>query len=119
MGVLANLRHERDRLYQLIDETAARGVIILSGDRHAAGIYVRENVADYPIYEVTSSSLNLAFADALSEAGPYRIGEMYAPANYGAIEIDWQAGAIALEIRDEAGQPVRAHGLTLSEITRQ
>lgn len=107
---------ERDRLYRLIGETSATGVVLVSGDRHSSGLYVREDVAPYPLYEITSSSLNLSFRDENNEPGPHRIGDMYAPVNYGVIGIDWDAGAVALEIRDAAGVPVRTQSIAFGEI---
>jgi alkaline phosphatase D len=107
---------ERDRLYGLIEETGATGVVLVSGDRHSSGLYVRDDVAGYPLYEITSSSLNMSFADENNEPGPHRIGDMYAPVNYGVIELDWEAGEVALQIKDEAGAVVREQRVSLAEI---
>jgi len=108
---------ERERLYRLINETNAEGVVIVSGDRHSSGLYVRDDVARYPLYEITSSSLNLSFRDENNEPGPHRIGEMYAPVNYGVIDIDWDAGEIALRIKDIDGATVREQAFDLADIS--
>lgn len=110
------LPHERERLYALIRDTGAEGVVLLSGDRHSSGLYVREDVAPYPLYEITSSSLNMSFAEENNEPGPNRIGEMYALENYGVIGIDWEAGTLALDIRDMDGETVRTVSVPLAEI---
>jgi alkaline phosphatase D len=110
---------ERDRLYRLISETEANGVLIVSGDRHSSGLYVREDVTPYPLYEITSSSLNMSFSDENNEPGPHRIGDMYALTNYGAIAIDWEAGSLALQIKSETGQTVREQIVSLSAIGAQ
>lgn len=107
---------ERERLYDLIAETGANGVVLVSGDRHSSGLYVREDVVGYPLYEITSSSLNMSFRDENNEPGPHRIGDMYAPVNYGVVALDWQAGALALQIKDEAGAVVREQRVDLSRI---
>ncbi|MBI1263402.1 MAG: alkaline phosphatase family protein [Alphaproteobacteria bacterium] len=107
---------ERDRLYGLIRETGANGVVLVSGDRHSAGLYVREDVIGYPLYEITSSSLNMSYRDVNDEPGPHRIGDMFAPENYGVIGIDWEAGALNLEIRDNTGAVVREQAVALSQI---
>lgn len=104
---------ERDRLYRLIDESRAQGVVLISGDRHSSGLYVRDNVTDYPVYEITSSSLNLQFRDENNEPGPHRIGQMYAPANYGVIRIDWRAGQLALQIKAIDGTVVREQSIVM------
>ena len=107
---------ERTRLYDLIGETGANGVVLVSGDRHSSGLYVREDVAPYPLYEITSSALNMSFADENNEPGPHRIGEMYAPVNFGVIGVDWEGGELALQIKDEAGAVVREQRVTLDSI---
>ena len=101
---------ERARLYALIDETDANGVIMLSGDRHSAALYRKEGVSDYPLFEATSSSLNLPGArwramsgDTYVEPGPNRLAGMFFEANYGLIEIDWDAGAVTVSIRGQDG----------------
>ena len=57
----SNFPQERERLFSLIQETKANGVVLLSGDRHLSEISVldREDFA-YPLYELTSSGLNSA-----------------------------------------------------------
>jgi alkaline phosphatase D len=107
---------ERDRLYRLVGETGAEGVVFVSGDRHSSGLYVRDDVAPYPLYEITSSSLNLSVRDENNEPGPHRIGDMYAPVNYGVIEMDWDAGQIALQIKDIDGAVVREQVVDMGEI---
>jgi len=86
---------ERARLYKIITETGANGVIMLTGDRHSAALYRKEGVNDYPLFEATSSSLNLPLRAWLDpnqpfaqEPGPNRRGDMVIDANYGLIEID-------------------------------
>jgi alkaline phosphatase D len=107
---------ERDRLFRLINESGAEGVVFVSGDRHSAGLYRRDDVASYPLYEITSSALNMASNRQNTEAGPYRLGQMYSPENYGVIGIDWDAGRLSLEIRDMDGDAVRQETISLAAI---
>lgn len=103
------LPSERARLYALIDETNANGVIMLSGDRHSAALYRKSGVSDYPLFEATSSSLNLPASrwrepgETYMEPGPNRLGDMIYDANYGVLEIDWTAGAVEVSIRGDDG----------------
>jgi alkaline phosphatase D len=53
-----NLPRERDRLLRLIAATGAKGVILLSGDRHSGALYRLERPGSYALVEITSSSLN-------------------------------------------------------------
>ena len=53
-----HLPAERDRLYALLRETGANGVVMISGDRHRGGIYRHDDALGYPLLELTASSLN-------------------------------------------------------------
>lgn len=114
---------ERARLYKLITETDANGVVILSGDRHSAALYRKEGVHDYPLFEATSSSLNLPASrwreqsgETYVEPGPNRLGDMIYDANYGVLEIDWEAGAVDVSIRGADGETLLAEKLDLSSL---
>ncbi len=111
------LPQERSRFYNMLEETGAGGVILMSGDRHSSGIYVREDVIGYPLYEITSSSLNMSFRDENSEPGPYRIGEMFAPVNYGIIDVNWAGQSVNLEIRDANGGVAREVVIPLNDLS--
>lgn len=107
---------ERLRLYALLRESAAENLVVLSGDRHRAGIYRHDEALAYPLYEITSSALNMPIPEASEEAGPLRLGETYTGANYGRIDVDWEAGRLWLQILDESGRVVRAQDLALERL---
>lgn len=107
---------ERDRLFRLINESGAQGVVFVSGDRHSAGLYRRDDVASYPLYEITSSALNMASSRENTEPGPNRLGRMYSAENYGVIGIDWEQDQLSLEIRDMDGGAVRQESISLTAI---
>lgn len=102
-----NLPLERQRLVDLIAETGAEGVVLVSGDRHVGALYRLNEDVPYPFYEITSSGLNMAYAHN-RDIGPLRLGEVYGQDNFGTIDIDWQAGEITLSIRNMIGLPVRS-----------
>ena len=110
-----HLPAERERLYGLLRETAANGVVIVSGDRHRAGIYRHDEALDYPLLELTASSLNSPSSSG-EEAGPYRLGPTYRPENYGALSIDWAARSVTLEVRGIDGEHVLAETLDLDDL---
>ena len=109
------LPRERDRLYEVIQRTGAEGLVVLSGDRHRAAIYRRDEVIGYPLYEITSSSLNLPSSLA-EEPGPFRLGPSYRPENFGALEVDWAAGTLRLEVADIEGETVLSHTIDLETL---
>lgn len=99
---------ERERLYNLINETGATGVIAISGDRHTAFLYRKEGVISQPLYELTASSLNLSFSDESSEMDAAQLGSGYAKTNFGSIGVDWEKGEALLAIHAEDGATVRS-----------
>jgi alkaline phosphatase D len=111
-----NLPLERDRLFDLIASTGANGVVFLSGDRHAGALYRRTEGVAYPLHEITSSGMNMLRPDQ-PEPDPPRLGELYGGENFGAIDIDWQAGEVTLSVRAMDGEPVREVSFSLAELT--
>jgi len=104
---------ERQRLFSLIAETKAKGVIMLSGDRHHAELSVLEGgPSGYPLIDLTSSSLNRPRAHP-NEVNEHRRGPMVGTSNFGTIDIDWAAGAVVLRIVDEHGVPRIEHPVSI------
>ncbi len=103
----ATMPLEQQRLYRLIRESEAKGVVFVSGDRHSAFLYRDEAALPYPVSEITASSVNVAFGETTTEMDRAQVGEGYPPENYGAIGIDWDAGTVSLEIKSNSGETVR------------
>lgn len=109
-----NFPHEQRRLFDLIRATDARGVIFLSGDRHRAAAYRRSDIGPYPLYELSSSSLNAGVASRQPEMDPGRLGgRLYPGENFGEIQIDWARGVVNLDIMSLPGA-ARVRGVTLA-----
>jgi alkaline phosphatase D len=90
MDEWGNYPLERQRLFDLIKNTAARGVILLSGNVHFSEIS-KTNIDSYELFDFTSSGMthsNKAYAVANN---PYRIAGAYDDLNFGMLEIDWDA----------------------------
>lgn len=107
---------ERQRLFDLIKKTEAAGVVFLSGDRHTSFVYEEDGVLPYGANELTSSSLNVSFQDESDEVDARQIGAGFAPENYGAVEIDWDAKSVTLKLKDNAGATVRVNTFSFSDI---
>jgi alkaline phosphatase D len=102
----ANLPRERQRLLDLIRETGAGGVVLLSGDRHLGEIsrLPAGKGPGYPLYEVTASGLNSAGAGE-GEANRFRVtADNLRVDHFGLIRIDWAQETLHLELRDVAGE---------------
>lgn len=107
---------ERQRLFDLVKKTEATGVVFLSGDRHSSFIYEEAGILPYTAHELTSSSLNVAFATETDEMDARQVGAGFPPENYGAVEIDWAARTIALKVKDNTGATVRQNDLSFADI---
>ena len=111
---------EQRRLMNLLSQ-AKGSILILSGDRHMAGIYYDKERSESPLLEITASSLNLPLSSILSELsvepGPYRLGQPFYDANYGMLEIDWPARRVFASIRNGEGDTVRSIEFKLSTLT--
>lgn len=116
----AMMPRERQRLYNLIEETSPNGLVVVSGDRHSAAMYRENNAGAYPLYEMTTSSLNVPLSsfvpDLVDEPGPNRLTRPYYESNFGLIDIDWETGTIALRLMDENGHPVQELSLQLGSL---
>jgi alkaline phosphatase D len=110
-----NLPLERQKFLDTIRDSGANGCVLLSGDRHVGALYRETPPGLYPIYEATSSGLNMVFWEA-REPGPNRLGALYAAANFGVVDIDWPEHKITLALRDVDGNTQRSAILSLDEL---
>lgn len=114
-----NMPRQREKFYKLLENTQAKGVIILSGDRHLAELSMMPKAISYPLYDLTSSGLTEANKRFRSfEANQHRVATMNWGNNFGFITIDWYASdpVIRLQIRDEAGEVTIQQKVLLSTI---
>jgi alkaline phosphatase D len=110
-----NFPLERQKLIDTIRQSGAKGVVLLSGDRHVGAIYRETPLDHYPIYELTSSGLNMVYW-AANEPGPNRVGALYPAANFGVVDIDWWERRILLALRDEGGNSRRSVALSFDDL---
>ncbi len=68
-----NFPLEKQKLIDTIRTSGAKGVVLLSGDRHIGALYRETPDGLYPLYEATSSGLNMVYW-AAKEPGPNRLG---------------------------------------------
>lgn len=109
---------ERARLIDLIRETKANGVLILSGDRHQAELSRLDEDAPYPLYDLTASSFNRPGL-ASEEPNRHRIGKRYPFANFGLLDINWEGDSpsVTMKILDPEGNVHIEHSVPLAELT--
>jgi alkaline phosphatase D len=101
-----NFPRERERLFALIRQTRAHGVVVLSGDRHFADLSMMEAGVGYPIYDLTSSGLTQGAPKwrPLQHKSQLVAGMSYGH-NFGLVEIDWTRPEplVRLQVRDGEG----------------
>ena len=103
---------ERERLFNLIDESNVSNLFILSGDRHRGGFYRLKTNDNNEIYEFTSSSLNLPIPFNTEEKGPLRIGSTYRKANFGVVRIF--EDQVVMELTSNTGKVVNSLNLEIN-----
>lgn len=115
----SNLPNERKRFFDLVAKTKANGVIIISGDRHWSEISVLDEDVPYPIYDVTSSSINQLHKRGTPTKNRFRaLPTSFHQENFGRLNIDWQRDdpLVTAEIVDLDGKVRIAKKLFLSEL---
>jgi alkaline phosphatase D len=111
----ANFPLERQRLYRLVAETGARGIVFLSGDRHVGALYRETSSTPYPFYDMTSSGITHTWREAV-EAGPNRLGELFTDLHYGVVDVDWDAQTLRLALKDLQGAVRRSQLIRFNEL---
>jgi alkaline phosphatase D len=96
-----NLPRERERLFRLVRDTRANGVLLLSGDRHFAALYQRDSGAGYPLTELTASGVTHHWPAPTDE--PADALQRLADRNYGTVRIDWSARRVELAATGQQG----------------
>jgi alkaline phosphatase D len=107
------LPSERDHLFDVLRDAGVKNVVLVSGGHGAAAIYKNDNALDSSLYEVSSSALNVS-DNAAPPQDLQQIKPLYTDANFGVINIDWQARAIYLELHDKAGQLLQGVSVPLA-----
>jgi len=104
------LPSERAKFYSMLSGREDSGMVLLSGDRHAGGIYTDTpaTAGGEQIWELTSSSLNYSFSsterNTEREPDPKRLTDFISEENFGLIEIDWDARNFTMVMRGSEGE---------------
>lgn len=102
-----NLPREWQRLMDMITQSPARAVIIVSGDRHHGSLYRMMLPGGREVTEITSSGLT-EVARRAREPGARRIGDLLRERNFGMLGFDWPNQRVTASLHDEQGVPVRS-----------
>lgn len=107
-----NFPLEREKLYMMLAGREDSGMVLLSGDRHAGGIYTEapEAAGGETLWELTSSSLNFSFStterNTAREPDARRVTDFISEENYGLIDIDWKARTFTMTMNGNTGEEI-------------
>jgi alkaline phosphatase D len=107
----------RERLFNLIAKTGAKGVVIVSGDRHHGAIHSWTAGVPYPLFDMTASSVNVPVGTGfVEERGPTMVERGHEPVNFGLVAIDWAARVASLRIIGLNGAPLQTLDLPFAAL---
>ena len=113
-----NMPHEQDRLFNLIGQTKANGVVFISGDRHLTEVSRREHTyANYPIWDFTNSGMNEGNR-RITEPNRHRVGESWRTSNFGVFQVEWDKEQPRVVYRSlgREGQVILQQAVPLSQL---
>jgi alkaline phosphatase D len=94
----SNLPLERTRFFELLANTGARNVVLLSGDRHWSELSMTDEPG-FPLYELTSSSLNQVHPRGTPTRNKFRhLATTVHQPNFGILQFDWGKRKLELQI---------------------
>lgn len=100
-----NFPHEVDKLEEIIVSTKAKGVVILSGDRHISEFSRKSlNGVSYPLIDFTSSGLTHAYKGFSGESNPFRVGKVIFTESFGLLKFNMKAKKIDFQIVGDDGE---------------
>jgi alkaline phosphatase D len=105
----ANLPAERERLLRILENTAANGVILISGDRHSGSVHRLNRKGTYPLVEFTASSFNLV-ASTKGNKDSLGVGDAHYVPNFGWIKISAD-GRVSISLRGSNGEILQSFSL--------
>ena len=82
-------------------------VILISGDRHRAGLYQKGN-----LIEITASALNKGSSRPI-ETDPLLLGKTYPQTNFGVLNIEPSKNIITLSINNKDGKELESKVINL------
>lgn len=97
-----NMPHEVDKFEKIVANSRAKGVIILSGDRHIAEISAKKipNIS-YPLIDITASGMTHSYTSFKGEPNEYRISNVVSVKNFGLLKFNFIKNTVTMEIRGE------------------
>lgn len=92
--------HEVDKLKNMISDSKARGIIVLSGDRHISE-FSKTTIdgVDYPLIDFTSSGMTHSYSSFDGEPNQHREGDVVSDLSFGLLKINFETKKIIMQMR--------------------
>ena len=104
----SNFTADRKKLLMKLDDVLkTKTVVLISGDRHRAGLYQKDGLV-----EITASALNKGSLRP-TETDPLLIGKTYPEINFGILDIQPSKNIITLSINDKDGVELESKVINL------
>ncbi len=105
-----NMPHEIKRMEDIIVKSKAKGVFILSGDRHISEVS-RKNIGKhlYLLYDFTSSGLTHSYNAFSGEPNPFRITPVIYQKSFGLVKFDVQHHKVRFEMWGEKNKLLKTN----------
>ena len=95
-----NFPHEVDKLKKIIINSKAKGVVLLSGDRHISEFSKTKVPAlSFPLIDFTSSGLTHSYKGFTSEKNKFRVQDVISEISFGLLKFDFKAQKITMQMR--------------------
>ena len=110
-----NMPHEVKKLENIIVDSKAERVFILSGDRHISEVSKKEIGKDnYPLIDFTSSGLTHAYTKFTKEKNKYRVSEVIHQKSYGLVKFNFAMNEVIFEMWGEDRQLLGSYRITMN-----
>jgi len=95
-----NFPHEVEKLKKTILKSNAKGVLLLSGDRHISE-FSKTTFANlsFPLIDFTSSGLTHSYRGFTKETNKYRVQNVVSEISFGVLKFDFDAHKITMQMR--------------------
>jgi len=94
--------HQQENLFNMIKNTEAKNVLILSGDRHISEFSkIGIKGMTYPLIDFTSSGLTHSYDGFSGEPNQHRTGEVVSDISFGVLKFDFRTKTVTMQMRGE------------------
>jgi len=104
-----NFPHEVDALIKLVKISKAKGIIILSGDRHISEFSSIKGDLTEGLVDFTSSGLTHSYTNFSGEENPNRLGNVVSELSFGILNFDFDTRKVTMQMRGKNNELQQEH----------